>query len=239
VGLLRFKHEIRKLFWKAGYDIAPFTPALHPIARKRRLLTEYAIDTVLDVGANTGQFAREWRDDLGYTGRILSFEPMSAAFKELVATTECEAFNYALGDVNEQREINIAQNSYSSSLLDMLPAHLNAAPDSQYVGKETVTVKTLDSVFDELCAASKNIYMKIDTQGFESNVLKGAERSLPRIGMIQMEMSLVPLYGGQMLFEELLAFMREKGYRFVGIESEFSDPRTGDILQVNGFFRRR
>jgi len=205
-------------------------------------LEHYSIDTVLDVGANRGQFAQELRNDLGYKRRIVSFEPLSSAFELLKASAEgvqgWEIFNIALGDSDETQEINIAGNSYSSSLLDMLPSHVESAPESKYIGSEMIEVKCLDSIFDDLCKPTNKIYMKIDTQGFESQVLKGAEKSLARIDTIQMEMSLVPLYEGQLLFNEMCMLMSEEGYSLVAIETGFSDPNSGQLLQVDGIFHR-
>jgi FkbM family methyltransferase len=235
---MSIKHQIRRLLWKFGYDIT----RSHPIARAQQLLRSYAIDTVLDIGANSGQFAEYLRKDLGYTKRILSFEPLSSAFSLLKAKTDndpyWDAFNIALGDTEGPSEIYIARNSYSSSLLDMLPSHLRSAPNSGYTGKETVEVKKLDSIFENLCDVNSTVYMKIDTQGFESKVLKGAQNALQRIHTVQMEMSLVPLYKGEMLFDELYSLMNEYGYSLVAIMPGFADINSGQLLQVDGIFHR-
>ena len=143
-----------------------------------------------------------------------------------------------IGDTDEMREINIAGNSYSSSLLDMLPSHVKSAPKSKYIGKEVIDIRKLDSLFENLCSATKNIYMKIDTQGFERRVLKGAENSLAHIDTVQMEMSLVPLYDGELLFNELYSLMNSKGYVLLSIENGFSDPISNQLLQVDGIFHR-
>lgn len=239
---MSIKHELRKLLWKVGYDISRFTPTSHPVARRKQILESYKIDTVLDIGANSGQFAQQLRGDIGYTLRILSFEPLSAAFELLKANAKAdpawEVFHFAIGDTEETREINIAENSYSSSLLNMLPSHLKSAPSSKYIGKEVIDIKTLDALFGDLCKTAKNVYMKIDTQGFESRVLKGAEKSLAHINTIQMEMSLVPLYDGGLLFNEMCSLMSTKGYTLVAIENGFSDQTSGQLLQVDGIFHR-
>jgi FkbM family methyltransferase len=241
-AVMRIKHELRRFLWKVGYDISEFSPTSHPIARRKQILEFYEIDTVLDIGANSGQFAQELRGDIGYTKRILSFEPLSAAFKLLKANAKAdvawEVFNFAIGDTEEEREINIAGNSLSSSLLNMLPSHLKSAPNSKYIGKELIEIKTLDSLFGDLCKAAKNIYMKIDTQGFESKVLNGAKESLAHIDVIQMEMSLIPLYDGELLFNELCILMSQKGYTLAAIENVSSDPASGQLLQVDGIFLR-
>ena len=220
---MRVKRELRKLLWKFGQGISRFTPASHPLARRRQILESYEIDNVLDIGANTGQFAQELRDDIGYSQRLLSFEPLSTAFKLLMKNAKndpaWEVINCAIGDTEEKREINISGNSYSSSLLNMLPSHIKSAPDSRYVGKEMIDIKTLDSLFGDLCKTAKNIYMKIDTQGFESKVLKGAENSLAHIDTVQMEMSLGRLYDGELLLNEMCGFMGTKGYTPIAIEN--------------------
>ena len=239
---MSIKHELRTYLWKIGYDISRFTPTSHPLARRKQILASYEIDTVLDIGANAGQFARELRGDIGYTQSILSFEPLSTAFKLLKKNAKddpaWDVFNCAIGDVAEKREINVAGNSFSSSLLNMLPSHLKSAPSSKYIGKEVIDIKTLDSIFSELCKTAKNIYMKIDTQGFESKVLKGAENSLTHINTVQMEMSLIPLYGGELLFNDMCILMSKMGYTLVAIENGFSDPASGQLLQVDGIFHR-
>jgi len=239
---MRIKHKLRTCLWKAGYDIFKFTPTSHPLARRKRILESYEIDTVLDIGANAGQFAMELREDLDYKHRILSFEPLSTAFQLLQANSTGDAawevFNCAIGDAEEEREINIAENSESSSLLRMLPSHQKFAPESKYIGKEVIAINTLDSLFNDSCETAKNVYMKIDTQGFESRVLKGAENSLMHIDTIQMEMSLVPLYDGELLLNEMLALMANKGYTLVAIEPGFSDPASGQLLQLDGIFHR-
>ena len=205
-------------------------------------MQQYSIDTVLDVGANTGQYASQLRNELGYKKRIISFEPLNEAFLVLKQKSKndplWEVHNFALGDAGTHGAINVSANSYSSSLLDMLPGHLKSAPDSVYTGTEVVEIKTIDSIFTELCTASQQILLKIDTQGFEKQVLAGAEQSLPRIDTVQLEMSLIPLYAGGILFNEMWAMMSDIGYTLITIENEFFDRQTGQLLQVDGIFHR-
>jgi FkbM family methyltransferase len=239
---VNIKHEVRKLIRNLGYDIVHYSVELHPLARKKKFLASYPVDVILDVGANTGQFAQRMRTDLGFSGRIVSFEPVSSAFKILkknaAADPSWEALNYALGAVPGKSEINIAENSYSSSLLKMLPSHEKLAPESKYVGTEKIEVKTLDSIFDDICSKSERIYLKIDTQGFESRVIEGAERSLPYVDIIQLEMSLLPLYQDERLFCDLYRLLNDKGYDLVSVEPGYADKNTGRLLQVDGLFHR-
>ncbi len=232
---------LQSLTRRWGWDVVPFTAELHPAPRRRRLLDHAAIDTVLDVGANAGQFGRELRS-LGYRGRIVSFEPLADAFARLQAASRGDpawrVLNLALGDEPGVRNLHRAANSESSSLREMLPLHADAAPYARYIGAEPVTVETLDRVFDDVCADSRNVFLKVDTQGYEWQVLRGAAHSLPRIDTLQIELSLAPLYQGQALFDELYAELRRGGYSLVGLDGNFGDPRTGHLLQVDGVFRR-
>jgi FkbM family methyltransferase len=234
------KHQIRKLFWHLGLDLSLASSS--SLLRRRRLLAAYRVNTVLDVGANAGQYARQLRQALDYRGRIISFEPLSSAYTALAraATGDplWQAFQYALGDKCERQVIHIAANSYSSSLLNMLPAHLQSAPESGYIGQEEIDVKTLDSLLSNLCSADDRVWLKIDTQGFESQVLAGARDSLGKISTVQLEMSLVPLYEGELLMDGMLALMKKLGYQLVSIEPGFSDPQSGQLLQADGIFHR-
>jgi FkbM family methyltransferase len=149
-----------------------------------------------------------------------------------------ETFNFALGDAEGEHTINISRNSFSSSILEMLPAHEAAAPESRYVGAETISVRTLDGIFDDVCPPGTSVYLKVDTQGYEGRVLRGARRSLSKIDVVQLEMPVVPLYDGELTLIELLELMRDEGYVLVALDPGFTDPRTGYILQVDGAFRR-
>jgi FkbM family methyltransferase len=239
---MSIKHKLRKLLWKTGYDISRFIPTSHPVARRRQLFESYNIDIALDVGANTGQFAQQLRGDIGYSKRIASFEPLNSAFNLLKINAkddpQWETFNFALGDTEEKKLINIAENAYSSSLLNMLPSHVEADPESRNIGREEIEIRTLDSVFNEICSRGENIYLKIDTQGYENRVIKGAENSLTYINTIQLEMSLVPLYEGELLFDEMCRLIIGRGYSLVSIEAGFSDKISGQLLQVDGIFHR-
>jgi len=185
-----------------------------------RALRSRGIDVVLDVGANAGQFARGIRA-MGYRGRIVSFEPLSAAFRKLCANrstyAEWRAVQVALGDEADTRRINVAGNSQSSSFLDMLPRHVDAAPKSAYVGTEEVVVKRLDDVFDEYCAPHERCFLKIDVQGFEEAVLRGADRALERCVGLYLELSFVPLYRGGLTFAEAIERLAARGYALVDL----------------------
>jgi FkbM family methyltransferase len=235
-------HNLRKWLWRQGIDVSRVTPATNELARRKSLLAEYAIDRVLDVGANEGQYAMELRKTLEFTGDILSFEPMKEVFRRLEQNArhdpKWQVFNWALGDSNTRCAIHVAGNSVSSSLLPMLPAHLAASPESRDIGRETIDVRTLDSLLDSVCPTGTRIYLKLDAQGSEGRIIQGAEHALARIDTIQTEMSLIPLYDGAPRIDEMIRLLREKGYELVSLESGFTDPASGHMLQADGIFHR-
>jgi FkbM family methyltransferase len=237
---MSIKHRLRVGLHRTGYDLV--RRAQTPIGRQRRLMRAYGVDLVLDVGANAGQYGSRLRRELGYSGRIISFEPLMAAYqglmKRVAADSKWEAHQFALGDRNGHGQINVAGNSVSSSLLEMLPAHSNAAPESTYVGQEAIEIRTLDSVFPTYHREERSILLKIDAQGFETQVLDGAEATLKLISALQLELSLVPLYADQALIEDVVARVRREGFDLVGLEPGFVDPDSGALLQVDGIFHR-
>jgi len=235
------KTAIKGIARKFGYIISAYDPTRDPIAIRRSLFATHDVDLVFNVGANAGQFAQQLRSS-GYDREIISFEPMSAAFDLLKEAARADSGwkvkQCALGSEEGTSEINVSGNSWSSSLLDMAQAHAKAAPESVYVTRESIDVKTLDAVYSEYATGDTRPFLKIDTQGYTEQVLAGAERSLEKINGIFVEMSLVELYLDEPLVGDVVKMLYEKGFSLVAIEPEFIDPKTGQLLQVNGLFSR-
>ena len=120
----------------------------------------------------------------------------------------------------------------------MLDAHINAAPDSRYVGKEKVALRKLDSIAPDYMNSNSKVFLKIDTQGYEEYVLNGANKLMHQVIGLQLEISLVPLYEGQCLFDAMLKKLEKDGFEIWGISTVFSDPNTAQILQVDVTFFR-
>ena len=204
-----------------------------------KILRHYDIETIFDIGANTGQYAALNRI-MGYNGKIISFEPLNDAFQKLKTHSTKDknwlVNNYALGDKEDKGIINIAKNSYSSSVLDIGHIHLDSAPNSKYIGQQEIHIKRFDSVFRSFGDIGENIMVKIDTQGFEKNVLEGAEGIINKIKIIQLEMSIFELYEDEILYQEMIRILDEKGFKLISLENGFSNPKTGELLQVDGIF---
>lgn len=235
-------HSIKELALKAGIEVNWYNPAQSDIARLFRLFETHEIDTILDVGANDGGYGKMLRRG-GYAGAILSFEPLADAHAKLLQAAQGDsawgvAPQMAIGSSNGEIEINIAGNSTSSSILPMEVLHESAAPQSRYVGTEKVPLNRLDSVAHPIIEQSKNLLLKIDTQGYEIPVLVGAELLLPRVCGIQLELSLVPLYEGQMLYREVIDWIAGKGFELWSITPGFVDQNSGRMLQMDGVFFR-
>jgi FkbM family methyltransferase len=212
----------------------------HPGWRRQRLMADHGVDIVFDVGAARGGYAQELRE-FGYAGRIVSFEPIAAAYADLQAAsagdTEWTCVHSALGSAAGRQTINIASNSDSSSLLPMADEHRSAAPHVDYVGEEEISIARLDDVAPEHLTESSRPFLKIDTQGFEGEVLTGGVQTLDRCVGLQLELSFVPLYSGGMLVDEAISFAYDHGFRMVALAQGFTHP-TGAMLQADGVFFR-
>ncbi|NES25389.1 MAG: FkbM family methyltransferase [Symploca sp. SIO3E6] len=246
------KNLIKKLTRSFGIDIVKYYPT--PIERARainskqkgasflKMLTFHEIDLVLDVGANIGQFAENLLA-MGYQGQVVSFEPLSDAYQQLQEASKSNpnwqvAERCAIGERNGETEINISQNSQSSSILPILQTHIDAASKSVYVDSEKVKISTLSDMAVNYVKQSQATLLKIDTQGYEDQVLQGAQEIIPQIKGIYLELSLVPLYEGQLLFEEMLTKIKGMGFSLYHLSPGFGDYQTGRLLQVNGVFFR-
>lgn len=212
----------------------------HPAVRRQRLLDAHGIDLVLDVGAATGGYGAQLRS-FGYRGPIVSFEPLGSAYARLNERIADDpawtAHRVALGSAPGTATINVASNSDSSSLLPMLPAHRDAAPGVGYQDQEEITLARLDDLASDDVGRATRPFLKIDTQGFEREVLAGGPETVAACAGLQLELSLVPLYDGGMTIDEAVAWAYEQGFRMVGVEQGFAAP-TGEILQLDGVFLR-
>ncbi len=234
---LRVGRSVRRFFRAAGFEIQRIGPAGDSYQQLFRTLRHCRIDTVFDVGANAGQFAGRLRD-AGFSGRIVSFEPLREAHAELRqrAAHDGEWFVHersAIGSSDQKVTINVAANSVSSSVLPMSELHAEASRSSRYVGSEVVRMTTLDSVASDYVHPKSRLLLKIDTQGNEWSVLDGARQLMTQVHGIVCETSLVPLYEGQKLCRNVVHRLEELGFEIWAIQRGFTDPRNGRTLQVD------
>jgi FkbM family methyltransferase len=209
----------------------------------RSIFNGRRFDFVVDVGANTGQYGRLIRR-CGHHGLIVSFEPLSAAHEALLSRAGGDenwtvAEKCALGAATARGTINVSKNSVSSSLLDVNSQHIDAAPRSEVVGTEEIRVLALDQCIESYVGEKKNGLLKIDTQGYEMEVLQGAHRTLSeKVDLVQTELSLIELYDGQPLMLDVCNFLSRYGFKLRYVIPGFKDPVSGKPLQLDGIFEK-
>lgn len=238
-----FTLRLRRLLRKTGFDLRRYHPSSSQHCAMHLLLNSLQIDLIFDVGANTGQTGESFFE-AGFAGRMVSFEPLAAAHAELVRKAALYPLwtahpRAALGTAPGEVTIHVAANSVSSSVLPMLQSHVAAAAGSQTVGSEVAPVVRLDDVAAGYFRGSNAAMLKVDTQGFEWDVLDGATETLGKVAAVQLELSLVPLYGGQRLWRDYVDRMERLGFQFYFAYPAFTDENTGQTLQWDATFVRK
>lgn len=222
---------VQGIFRKFNIDIKLIRPENNTWLLKRN------IKVILDVGANVGQFAERFHAIIP-DAKIYSFEPIKGCFDELKANTaglNIEVFNIALGEKEEQIEINISKHTPSSSLLEMADLHTEVFKGTEFEEKETITVKRLDDIAPQL-GKLENILLKIDVQGFEDRVINGGAETIKKVDTIVIETSFQELYKGQLLFDGIYRQLVDLGFVFGGNLSQALNPKDGSILYAESIF---
>ena len=200
-------------------------------------LNEKKINYILDVGANNGQFVEQLRF-YGYKEDIISFEPLLSAHEKLKKNSKKDdrwrVFKpVALGNKNRKNSINISKNSVSSSILNISQTHIDNAPDSIFVEKQSIDERKLEDIFFELDVENKKVFLKIDTQGYEYQILEGSKNILNKIEGILVEVSLIELYEGQKKWLDVIKFIENNGFKLWSVDRGFTNKNNGRTLQVD------
>lgn len=236
----RLIFQINKGLAKLGYALNPLeTPTVENL---RRFLTAYPIANIIDIGANGGQYGSELRH-AGYRGKIISCEPLKSPYEKLSARassdSQWQCLNVALSDHDGTLDLNVSQSTEFSSALSILPDTVARDGNARVTRIETVTACTLDHIWNELNLSAGSTMLKVDTQGSEQAILKGAQLSLPKLSAIQLELSAEPIYSGQPDMELMMRLLREQGFVPYMIWPGFRDDATGRALEYDGLFVRR
>jgi FkbM family methyltransferase len=239
VSVRSFAHN---LFQRLGWDVRRTAYPSSEEVLLTRFLTVAQPKTVFDVGANVGQYGLSLRK-CGFTGRIVSFEAIPSVHAQLSAVAARDrdwivAPCCALGRARGEARINLARNSVSSSLLSMNDVHLKAAPDSKYIASETVRVERLDDIARPLLPKDGRLFLKVDTQGYEEEVLAGADLILKSVSAMQLELSVVPLYQDAPSLRRILELCEGLGFQLHGLIPGFYEEKSGRLLQMDGLFLR-
>lgn len=232
--------NIKKAFRWLGLEISFISNRTKPRYEFFKLIEHFNVDMIYDIGANVGQFGSELRE-VGFKGKIISFEPLPdehTALRERAVGDQKWIVNEqcAIGDIDDYVDINISGNSVSSSILPMAEIHAQAASSSAYVDKVRVPIKRLDTASLPYKTLGERYFIKIDTQGFEWQVLDGASDILKNAIGVQVELSLVHLYEGQRLWMDVISRLEKEGFTLWMIHPGFTDPANKRLLQCDGTF---
>ncbi|HLH75233.1 MAG TPA: FkbM family methyltransferase [Candidatus Binataceae bacterium] len=196
--------------------------------------------TVIDVGANAGQFAVAAVKLLA-PSKLYAFEPIPQVWEQLKRNTaslpQVEAHSLALGEAAGERQFHLNAHSHSSSLLPLGQGHREAFPNAREVGSILIKVSTLDQFFGSL-ELPPPVLLKLDVQGYEAKVIAGASAMLARVRWVIAETSLRPLYDGEPLFLDLVEIMAQTGFKFLRPVGWLTEPRSSEILQLDALFER-
>lgn len=208
--------------------------------RQREWMRGSGIRTVIDVGANSGQFASAVRCVLP-DAQIYSFEPIPDVHEELVRRLSrfgnFQSFCVALGSTTGVTTFWRSEFSKSSSLLPMSQTHREAFPWTSKSSATTVKLDTLDNHISRM-QLNPGVLLKLDVQGYEAGVLEGARALLPHVQYVQVETSFAQLYEGQSSFGEVYRLLTGAGFDYAGSSGQTFSPVDGNILQEDALFRR-
>jgi FkbM family methyltransferase len=188
-----------------------------PIARRlQELFSRHNIDTLIDVGGNIGQFRDFIRWEVGFAGQIHSFEPVPELYDQLARKAQGDGrwsvHNLALGSEVGALKLNVMVGSDFSSFLKPLGTGGRAQRQKNVVAREVeVKVSTLDREFGDLLRG-RRAFLKLDTQGFDLEVIRGAKRVLRDIPCLQTEISFMPLYDKMPGYNEAIEELKGLGY---------------------------
>lgn len=237
----RTKYLINRAFERVGLTVSGYGHA----NCLRHLLAAERIDVTVDVGANVGQYGSWLRDVVGYRGRILSVEPVSDSHASLSRRASDDP-NWtvlprcALGSEAGEATMQVSSNSVSSSIL--LPSELGIekmADAVRAIREEVVPVHTLQEVRAEYLAANQRAFLKVDTQGFERQVIAGIGDDLALWPVIQLELSTAPLYAGETSFAAMHNHLEALGYELYSVFPSYWTRPAYRMLQADCLFIRR
>ena len=234
------KAVVQNVFKRFGLRLTKYKSTIPGCVK---ILNHLGVSSVFDVGANEGQFARELKEN-GFSGKIISFEPTRLAHARLLHAAQGHQDwtvhpRAAVGAVLGRTKINVAGNSAaSSSILDMGQTHLESAPDSAYIAVEEVDLITIDSVIDDYATKLDETCIKIDVQGYEDQVLQGAQNALQKIRALKLELSLVSLYEDDKLYTHYFERLEQLGFSIWDLEQGHRHPDTGRLLNFDALFVR-
>jgi FkbM family methyltransferase len=233
------KKIIHTILNKFGYEIYNKSKvAENALIRKWQFLKNITIDTIIDVGANEGQFVEEILD-IFPRAEIYSFEPLKDCYQKLELkfknNNNVHINNFALGEKTGEIVFHRSSASPSSSILQMSRLHKKLFPYTADLFEEKVNLKRLDEVLsaDQL---GNSVLLKIDVQGAEEQVIKGSAKILQNMSVIITEVSYASLYDNQPLVRDIIGLLGSNGFKYIGNLEQFVSPITNAPLFADAIF---
>lgn len=238
------KRIVRSALRLTGYEIVRYGSDAHLDEFIVEMLTREHCDLILDIGANEGQFAQSVLSK-GCRIPIVSIEPLTSVHSRLESNSK-RFRNWsvyppvAIGSAISTMNINVSKNTVSSSLLNMEPLHLKVEKSSAYTGTQPTDVVTIDHILAESPLVEKSdILLKVDTQGFELEVLRGSRVSISRIKYVLIELSFEDLYENQARWHEVATYLDQAGFRLRNVWKGLFTKGSACLLQADFLFQRK
>ena len=237
------KKILNDLIGITGYKIKRKKYLYEPEKNLVKSINNFKINSIIDVGANKGQFALKLFENK-FKGNVISFEPLAEEHKILndISLNKKKwqiARKCALGRKNIKKKFHISANRESSSLLKILPKHTLLRPDSKTKKIEIINVEKLDNFHNVITKLKKNLLLKIDTQGSEMDVLLGAEKIIKNIKCLFIEVSLIPLYKDQKLWFDIIRYLKKHKFEVWSVDQLLKNNITGQTYQLDIFFYKK
>lgn len=235
-------NALKSILRKQGYDVRRYFDGSNEETSTVLALKNFGISKVIDIGANQGQYGIMLRE-CGFSGEILSFEPLPTIHDILKENARKYppwrvAPRAAIGERNGETQLHVASNSASSSILRLSDLHRKAAPNVEMVDQIQTPIFTLDTILEQIDFDPSGAFLKIDTQGYEKQVLEGATTTLAKVKGLQLEWSLDQVYIDQEDYLYFIEFARRNGFKLWNLTPELYDKSIGRLLQTNAFFFR-
>ncbi|MEO1020126.1 MAG: FkbM family methyltransferase [Pseudomonadota bacterium] len=233
--------RVRRLAQRLGYDLSPLKKARDLDRQIVAALKANSIDLVVDVGANQGQYAQRLRR-AGWAGPILSIEPLQDLNQHLSRRARSDAAWHiapplALGDRDGRARLMRSAESDMSSVLEQNALMQRVSPSSAIVGTVDVPLYRFETL--ELPVENDaRLFLKLDVQGYEAAVLEGVGARWPSIHGLQLEMALVPVYQGEVLWREMVDRLAARGFEVTLVLPGYFEPKLARQLQCDGVFFR-
>ncbi len=237
------KKIINELIGITGYKIKRKKYLYEPDKNLVKSINHFKINSIIDIGANKGQFALKLFENK-FKGNVISFEPLEEEHKILndISLNNEKwkiARRCAIGKKDVKKKFHISLNRESSSLLKILPKHTLLRPDSKTQKIKIINVEKLDNFHNQITKLKKNLLLKIDTQGSEMDVLLGAGKVINEIKCLFVEVSLIPLYKNQKLWFDIIKYLKKYKFEVWSIDQLLKNSVTGQTYQIDIFFHKK